>query len=254
MHGAEGAEPAAERDGARRTEALPAGAVSIVIPCYNEEATIAEILRRVQAVEIGAREVIVVDDGSTDGTRALLQGELAALHDRLILRPRNGGKGAALVEGFAAARGDLVVVQDADLEYHPDDYPALLEPLRRHGADVVYGSRFVASNSHRVLYYWHSLANRWLTLFSNMMTNLNLTDMATGAKAFRREALQGLRLKERGFGIEPELTARLAQRRLVFYEVGVSYHGRTYAEGKKIGWRDAFRYLWVILRCRLTRG
>ncbi len=226
--------------------------ISIVIPCYNERATIRAIVERVRAVPLPAREIIVVDDGSTDGTREILERELKPLVDRVMLHQHNRGKGAALRTGFAAADGDIVVIQDADLEYDPADYPLLIEPLLKHGADVVYGSRFISGRSHRVLYFWHSVVNRVLTLLSNMLTDLNLTDMATCYKAFRRSALEGIVLVEDRFGFEAEFTAKMAAKRLTFYEVGISYHGRTYAEGKKIGWRDGVRMIYAILRYNLA--
>jgi len=225
--------------------------ISIVIPCFNERATIRTLIDRVRAVELPAREIVVVDDGSTDGTRDILGNDIRPLVDTLIFHDRNRGKGAALRTGFAAATGDILLIQDADLEYDPKEYPVLLAPLLQHGADVVYGSRFVSGRSHRVLYFWHSVVNRILTLASNMLTDLNLTDMATCYKAFRRSALDGVTLTEDRFGFEAEFTARLAKKRLTFYEVGISYHGRTYAQGKKIGWRDGIRMIYAILRYNL---
>jgi len=226
--------------------------LSIVIPCYNEALTIATLLARIGRARVPRKEVIVVDDGSTDGTPGLLGGDLAPAIDRLIILPRNGGKGAALRAGFAKATGDIVLVQDADLEYDPADYGRLIAPILEQGADVVYGSRFVGSGQHRVLLFWHRVANRVLTLLSNCCTNLNLTDMETGYKVFRRDVIQAVELREDRFGFDPEVTAKLAKAGCVFYEVGIGYHGRTYAEGKKIGARDALRALFAIFRYSLA--
>jgi glycosyltransferase involved in cell wall biosynthesis len=222
--------------------------LSIVIPVYNEAATIRSLLDAVRAAPLDGREIIVVDDGSTDGTRELLDGDLRPLVDQVLLQERNQGKGAAVRRGFAAATGQIVVVQDADLEYDPQDLPALIEPIVSGKADVVFGSRFMGGQPHRVVYFWHMVGNRLLTLLSNMLTNVNLTDMETCYKAFRREVLEQLELREDRFGFEPEITARVAQLGCRIYEVGISYHGRTYAEGKKIGWRDGVRALWVICK------
>jgi glycosyltransferase involved in cell wall biosynthesis len=222
--------------------------LSVVIPVYNEQQWIREVLRRVQASPI-PKEIIVVDDGSTDGTRAILR-ELESAEIRVIYQPSNQGKGAALREGFRHATGDVVIVQDADLEYNPLDYPRLIQPILDGWADVVYGSRFTGE-SHRVLYYWHYVANKILTTLSNMFTNLNLTDMETGFKAFRRVVLQDIRLKSNRFGFDPEITAKIAKRRHPpwrVFETAISYSGRTYEEGKKIGLRDAINVLWCILR------
>jgi glycosyltransferase involved in cell wall biosynthesis len=220
--------------------------LSVVIPCFNEAAAIETLLQRV--LEAAAtREVVVVDDGSTDGTRELLA-RVTDPRVRVILQPANRGKGAALRRGFEAATSPYVIVQDADLEYDPADYPALLRPLLDGRADVVYGSRFVSGGPHRVLYYWHSVGNHVLTTLSNMFTNLNLTDMETCYKVFRREVIQGLDLCEDRFGFEPEVTAKLARGGWRIYEVGISYNGRTYAEGKKIGWVDGWRAVYCILR------
>ena len=218
----------------------------MVVPCYNEEATISELLEQVLASP-WVHEVVVVDDGSTDRSREILR-NLSMPSVRVQFQPHNMGKGAALRTGFALATGDYVVVQDADLEYSPDEYGLLLEPLERGVADVVYGSRFQSGAPHRVLYFWHTVGNRFLTLFSNMMTNLNLTDMETCYKAFRREVIQSITLEEDRFGFEPEVTAKLAAMRVRIYEVGISYFGRTYADGKKIGWRDGVRAVVCIVR------
>jgi glycosyltransferase involved in cell wall biosynthesis len=227
--------------------------VSVVIPCYNESKTIAELLAAVRKHLPEGGEVILVDDGSTDGTRDLLQGELADQIDHLILQPRNRGKGAALRSGIAAATRDIVLIQDADLEYDPREYPRLIKPIVEDRADVVYGSRFMGSRPHRVLYFWHRVGNGMLTLLSNMLTNLNLTDMETCYKVFRREIIQGFTIEEDRFGFEPEITAKIARSRVRVYEVGISYYGRTYDEGKKIGWRDGFRALFCILKYNLRR-
>ena len=198
--------------------------ISVVIPVYNERATIEKLLRRVAAVELD-KEIIVVDDGSTDGTREWLESEHERLGIRLELHERNMGKGAALRDGFRGATGDIVIVQDADLEYDPQDYPRLIEPIADGRADVVYGSRFLGSDPHRVLYFWHYVGNRLLTLFSNIFTNLNISDMETGYKVFRRELIQGIELRENRFGFEPEITAKIARKKARVYEVGISYSG-----------------------------
>jgi glycosyltransferase involved in cell wall biosynthesis len=227
--------------------------LSIVIPCYNEKSTIAGILEAVRASPWPDKEIIVVDDCSRDGTRDLLQGELRAKLDRLVLHEVNRGKGAALRSGIASATGDFVVIQDADLEYDPQEYPRLLAPMVEGRADVVYGSRFMGGQPHRVLYFWHRMGNGLLTLLSNMFTNLNLTDMETCYKAFRRELIQSIEIEEDRFGFEPEITAKIAKRGCRIYEVGISYYGRTYDEGKKIGYKDGFRAIYCILKYNLFR-
>jgi glycosyltransferase involved in cell wall biosynthesis len=227
--------------------------VSVVIPCYNEMATVADLLRRVRSVALDL-EVIVVDDASTDGTRDLLTRlQKEGLVDELVFHEENAGKGAALQTGFDRATGDVVVIQDADLEYDPHEYPKLIEPIADGRADVVYGSRFSGGEAHRVLYFWHSVGNRFLTLLSNIFTNLNLTDMEVCYKVFRREIIQAIEIEESRFGFEPEITAKLAKSRCRIFEVGITYSGRTYQEGKKIGWRDGFRAVWCILKYNLFR-
>jgi glycosyltransferase involved in cell wall biosynthesis len=227
--------------------------LSVVIPCYNEAKTIRAIIERVRAAPVADKEIIIVDDCSRDGTRDLLRTQLASLVDKVIFHEVNQGKGAALRTGFAAATGDVVIVQDADLEYDPNEYPKLLDPIMAGRADVVFGSRFQGGQPHRVVYFWHMVGNKFLTLCSNMATNINLTDMETCYKAFRREVLQRIRIEENRFGFEPEITAKVARLDVAIYEVGISYYGRTYAEGKKIGWRDGFRALWAIFKYNFLR-
>lgn len=225
--------------------------LSVIIPVYNEKATIEQLIARVKDVDL-EKEIIVVDDCSGDGTREIVR-KLADGDVRVIMHERNQGKGAALRSGIGAATGDFVIIQDSDLEYDPQDYPLLLEPLIQNKADVVYGSRFMGGRPHRVVYYWHSVGNRLLTLLSNMFTNINLTDMETCYKAFRREVIQSIKIEEDRFGFEPEITAKIAKIGCRIYEVGISYYGRTYAEGKKIGWRDGFRAIYCILKYNIFR-
>ena len=222
--------------------------LSVIIPVYNERNTLREVVERVLAVPLEL-EVLCVDDGSRDGSREILA-ELQSQYKQvqIFLQPRNMGKGAALRRGIQEATGDFVVVQDADLEYDPSDYPRLLDPLIQDKADVVYGSRFLGSAPHRVLYFWHSVGNRLLTLLSNCLTNINLSDMETCYKVFRREVIQSIPIEEDRFGFEPEITVKVAKRRLRIYEIGISYWGRTYEEGKKIGWKDGVRAVWCLLK------
>ncbi len=225
--------------------------LSIVIPVYNERETIREILAAVRAAPVADKEIIVVDDFSVDGTRDILNGELRSQVDVLVFHDKNQGKGAALRTGFSRATGDVVVVQDADLEYDPNEYPVLMEPIEKNRADVVFGSRFMGARAHRVVYFWHMVGNKFLTLLSNMFTNINLTDMETCYKMFRREVIQSITIEEDRFGFEPEITAKVARGGYRIYEVGISYYGRTYAEGKKIGWRDGFRAIYAICKYNL---
>jgi glycosyltransferase involved in cell wall biosynthesis len=227
--------------------------LSVVIPVYNEVDTIEQIVEAVRGSGVDDLEIILVDDGSADGTRGVLRQKIEPKVERVIYHEHNQGKGAALRTGFAAATGDVVIVQDADLEYDPSEYPKLIEPIVSGRADVVFGSRFAGGEPHRVLYFWHYVINRFLTTLSNIFTNLNLTDMEVCYKAFRREILQKIRIEENRFGFEPEITAKVAKLGCRIYEVGISYAGRTYGEGKKIGWRDGIRAVWCIVKYNLLR-
>src|SRR5438477_12498546 len=227
--------------------------ISVVIPCYNERDTIAEIVSAVRTAPLRDIEIIVVDDGSTDGSRTILKRNIEPIADRVIYHGVNRGKGAALRSGFAAATGDIILVQDADLEYSPEDYPVLLEPLESGKADAVLGSRFLGGRPHRVLFFWHMVGNKFLTLLSNMFTNLNLTDVETGYKAFKASVIKSIELEEDRFGFEPEIMDKLAQRGCRVYEVGISYSGRTYKEGKKINWKDGIRAVYAIVKYNVQR-
>jgi glycosyltransferase involved in cell wall biosynthesis len=233
--------------------------LSVLVPVYNEERTLEEILRRICAVPL-AKEIIFVDDGSKDRSREILtrlqqdnqQADDAVNNIKVFFQPQNEGKGAALKAAFGHVTGDIVIIQDADLEYDPKDYPSLLQPIQSGLADVVYGTRFAGGGAHRVLFFWHSMGNRLLTLLSNMLTNLNLSDMEVGYKVFRAEILKGIELQSKRFGFEPEITVKLAKKGYRFYEVPIAYHGRTYQEGKKITWKDGLAALYYMIRFRFT--
>ncbi|HME61585.1 MAG TPA: glycosyltransferase family 2 protein [Candidatus Binatia bacterium] len=233
--------------------------LSVLVPVYNEERTLEEVVRRVCAVQM-AKEIILVDDGSKDRSREILdrlKDQSRRANDplnqiKVFFQSENQGKGAAIKTAISHVTGDVVIVQDADLEYDPKDYPALLEPIQDGSADVVYGTRFAGGGAHRVLFFWHSLGNRTLTLLSNMLTNLNLSDMEVGYKVFRAEVLKSIELKSNRFGFEPEITMKLAKKRYRFYEVPISYHGRTYEEGKKITWKDGLAALYCMIRFRFS--
>ena len=222
--------------------------VSIVIPCFNEANTIEYLVQAVLSAPLTDREIIIVDDYSTDSTREILRTKIDGLVDKIIYHESNQGKGAALRTGFSNVTGDVVIIQDADLEYNPQEYPELLKPILDGKADVVYGSRFQGGKEHRVIYFWHYKGNQFLTLLSNMFTNLNLTDMETCYKVFKIDILKKIKIQENRFGFEPEITAKIAQLGCRIYEVGISYSGRTYDEGKKISWKDGLRAIWCILK------
>ncbi len=222
--------------------------VSIVIPCFNEANTIEYLVQAVLSAPLTNREIIIVDDYSTDSTREILRTKIDGLVDKIIYHESNQGKGAALRTGFSNVTGDVVIIQDADLEYNPQEYPVLLKPILDGKADVVYGSRFQGGKEHRVIYFWHYKGNQFLTLLSNMFTNLNLTDMETCYKVFKIDILKKIKIQENRFGFEPEITAKIAQLGCRIYEVGISYSGRTYDEGKKISWKDGLRAIWCILK------
>ena len=228
--------------------------ISVIIPCYNEKDTVVQIVEAVKKSGGQIDEIVIVDDCSTDGTRDILE-NIAAKGPicTVLYHDKNQGKGGALATGFKAATGDIIIIQDADLEYDPAEYPRLLKPILDGKADVVFGSRFAGGDAHRVVYFWHMMGNRFLTLTSNMFTNLNLTDMETCYKVFRREILSKIEIEEKRFGFEPEITAKIAKQHCRIYEVGISYSGRTYEEGKKIGWKDGFRALYAIVKYNCFR-
>jgi glycosyltransferase involved in cell wall biosynthesis len=227
--------------------------LSIIIPCFNEMDTIKELLEAVNASPITNKQIIVIDDGSTDGSSAYIENELNSLYQIFLRHDTNRGKGACLRTGISHATEKVVLIQDADLEYDPSQYEMLIEPIIQGHADVVYGSRFIGHAPHRVLYFWHRLGNGFLTLLSNMFTNLNLTDMETCYKVFKREVIQNMTIEENRFGVEPEITAKISRSNLRIYEVGISYYGRTYAEGKKINWRDGISAIFCILKYNLRK-
>lgn len=227
--------------------------LSVIIPCFNELKTIDAIVDAVKKSPYHNKEIIIVDDYSTDGTREILRNKIEEKVNKVIYHEINKGKGSAIRSGIKEATGDIIIIQDADLEYDPNEYPVMVGPILDNKADVVFGSRFISDRPHRVLYFWHSMGNGVLTFISNMFTNLNLSDIETCYKAFKREVIQSIPIEEDRFGFEPEITAKVAKLKCRIYEVGISYHGRTYAEGKKIGWKDGFRALYCIIKYNLFR-
>ena len=222
--------------------------VSVIIPCYNEKDSLPKLLARVKEAPVKEKEIVLVDDASEDGTREMIKATLEREVDQVVYHEKNMGKGAAIRSGLERVSGDIVIIQDADLEYDPMEYPKLIEPILTGKADVVFGSRFVGGGPHRVHLFWHYVGNKMLTLFSNLFSNLNLTDMETGFKVFRTEVIKGIQLKEKRFGIDPEIAIKVGKTRCRVYEVGISYYGRSYGEGKKITWKDGLEAVWVILK------
>jgi len=227
--------------------------ISIIIPCYNEVGTIKEIIKKILENKSYNKEIIVIDDYSLDGSRDVLENDLKNSINFLILNEKNYGKGYSIKKGIEAASGDIIIIQDADLEYDPSDYSKLVEPIKNNYADVVYGSRFITSNEKRVLNYWHSIVNKFLTTLSNMLSNINLTDMEVGYKAFKTKLIKEIKLVENRFGFEPEITAKIAKKKLRIFEVGIKYYGRTYSEGKKISWKDGISAIRCIIKYNLTK-